>query len=204
MYGLQLDNRAFPVLKNQTYVIHLSNHNLSEGLRIARECCRIAAPLSNAVDFDETLPLLPAKQSVKRMIRSICLEIWNREWTSSATGSTTRLFFPTVESAASFGRVHLSREQSQVLTGHSYLNVHQHRFKFRDSPMCACGDAEKTIEHFLFSCVNVSIARRNFHASCLKEMISWPPRLSTISENPNLWTAMRVFIRETKLLSNSY
>ena len=155
MYGLQLHNLGdFAVIKNQTSIIHLSNHNLSEGLRIARECCRIAAPLSNAVDLNGTLPLLQTKQSVKRMIRSICLEIWNREWTSSTTGSTTCLFLPTVESAASFGPVDLSREQSQVLTGHSYLNVHQHRFKFHDSPMCACGDAEETIEHFLFSCVN--------------------------------------------------
>ena len=45
------------------------------------------------------------------------------------------LIFPTVESATSTSRVHLSREQSQVLTGHSHLNVYQHRFKFRDSPI---------------------------------------------------------------------
>ena len=74
LYGLQLDNLGdFAVIKNQTSIIHLSNHNLSEGLRIARECCRIATPLSNAVDLNGTLPFLPTKQSVKRMIHSICL-----------------------------------------------------------------------------------------------------------------------------------
>ena len=82
LYGFQLDNiGALAVLKDDMSIINLNNPNLSEGLRIASECCRIVAPLSNTVDLNSTLHLLPTKQSVKRMIRAVCLEIWNREWT---------------------------------------------------------------------------------------------------------------------------
>ncbi|CAK1539907.1 unnamed protein product [Leptosia nina] len=49
-------------------------------------------------------------------------------------------------------RVALDGETTQVLTGHGGLAAYLHRFKRKDSPVCACGDEDETVPHLLVRC----------------------------------------------------
>ena len=118
---------------------------------------------------------------------------WNDEWMSATTGSTTRLFFPTVPSYSSL-QSNLPYQVSQLITGHCRLNFHQHRFAFIDSPACRCGAEEETIIHFLFFCPLFCIPRLPFKSACIRELSAWPPDLSLIPSCPQVWSHFVQFI----------
>ena len=79
----------------------------------------------------------------------------------------TRVFFPTIEAAEVILKRRLSFYVTQILTGHSFFNQHQYRFKFATTPSCACGHYIESVEHFLFECNKFSSIREQFQAICL-------------------------------------
>ena len=129
-------------------------------------------------------------------------DIWNREWCLSSTGAITRLFFPSLNSASVVGSLQLSPQMAQVITGHCSLNVHQHRFGFKDDPGCECGAAEETVEHFLFYCPKYE--RDDLIIVSLEVTGMWPPPLARIPEDKTLWLAMSRFVRKSKRISSVF
>jgi hypothetical protein len=162
-----------------------------------------AAKLGGPCCSSPTL-LRPSKEAVKLEIRQSVLSKWDQEWTSSSAGANTRVFFPHVKSASATLKLHLSKQVVQILSGHSFLNSHQHRFNFKDSPACVCGSPIESIEHFLFHCPRFSFPRTRFRAACSNCSVSWPPTLSLIPANRDAWEAMCLFIHQTKRLRRGF
>ena len=129
-------------------------------------------------------------------------DIWNREWCLSSTGAITRLFFPSLNSASVVGSLQLSPQMAQVITGHCSLNVHQHRFGFKDDLGCECGAAEGAVEHFLFYCPKYE--RDDLIIVSLEVTGMWPPPLARIPEDKTLWLAMSRFVRKSKRISSVF
>jgi hypothetical protein len=76
----------------------------------------------------------------------------------SLAGANTSAFFPRRKSATTILKLHLSNKAIQILSGNSFLNSHQHRFDFKNSPACGCDSPLEPIEHFFTAPVS------HFHA----------------------------------------
>jgi hypothetical protein len=100
-------------------------------------------------------------REAKNQLRLHFLRAWDNEWKSSASGGTTRRFFPSIFLPEAVISHRPSSMVSQVLTGHSYLNYFMSKIKIVDSPFCNCGSEPETIEHFLFTCHRHSSYRHN-------------------------------------------
>ena len=98
-----------------------------------------AAALLGGPCYNSTALLRPSKEAMKLDTRQSVQAIWAQEWSSSSHGANTRAFFPRVKSATIISRFHLSKQVVQILSRHSFLNSHQFRFGFMDSPACECG-----------------------------------------------------------------
>jgi hypothetical protein len=68
----------------------------------------------------------------------------------SLAGANSSAFFPRRKSATTILKLHLSNKAIQILSGNSFLNSHQHRFGFKNSPACGCDSPLEPIEHFFY------------------------------------------------------
>jgi hypothetical protein len=171
-------------------------HDLSSsfGLCLTRAIC-------NSSDIlHPVLELRHPKQVAFAVASSPIKSLLEREWASGLNATTTRYFFPTVQSASMLLSAQLNCQLSQILSGHSALNTHQYRFKFRPSPACSCGEPLESIEHFLFHRILFTQPRLSFSAACREGAIPWPPSLDNISTHQAVWKAMVRYISATKRL----
>ena len=95
---------------------------------------------------------LSPRQKSKHEIESHLETLWNEEWVRSPNGEYTRSFFRNIKSARWLLTLTMDRATAQIVSGHSLLKSHQHRFGFVGNPSCECGYRSERIDHFLFSC----------------------------------------------------
>ena len=136
-------------------------------------------------------------RGIRMAITSAMATSWASEWKDAVQGATTRSFFPT---PACFKRLRMNgfpHQVIQILTGHSWLNVHLHRIGFLPSPMCSCSIEPETIEHYLFSCANHTLPRKDFISVCINELKQWPPSLVSLHKFPKAFVAMARFILDS-------
>ena len=179
--------------------------------------------ISNKALMDTTFPLAPSsfslvryivtpikslqrpsncteKQFFRSMIRENLAEEWNNEWVTSPLAPHTKLFFPTVSDAAVLASLHADAETVQVLTGHCMLNHHSAKIKKRTSAVCDCGADDETVHHFLFHCNLYKRPLADFKRVVMSKNVPWPPDLSLIPKQPEIWAAMVKFIHNSKRL----
>jgi hypothetical protein len=123
--------------------------------------------------------------------------MWEEEWAGSTNGECTRYFFANTRSAVSLISLLMDRASAQIVSGHNMLNSHQHRFGFTRDASCACGHLSETISHFLYFCPLFISQRNNFKTASLSLTGVWPPPVSMIPQQPELWNVMRQFVRHT-------
>ena len=126
------------------------------------------------------LPLSTAKAAAGSHLR-LC---WEKEWQSCAKGRTTKQFLPTTRLPAALQALSLTRELTQILTGHSYLGAHLHRLKLVAAPSCQCGAESETIEHVILDCADLATHRAALRTALCRAGITWPPRLSQLCSSP--------------------
>ena len=138
----------------------------------------------------------------KPIIRKEVLDLWEAEWTESTDKNINcKQFFPKPGNARVLRRSMITYELTQVLTGHCRLNFYLHKINRKSSPRCACGATEETVTHFVFECTNHANHRMDFQALCVAEFHRYPPQLSDIASNVNIWKSFVTFITSTKRLS---
>lgn len=138
---------------------------------------------------------------IKKAIRTVLGNLWSKEWSESSQGNTTRSFFPSPSCFTQLSSHNLPHQVIQILSGHSYLNVHQHRLKLLNSPSCACSSQYETTEHFIFDCPLFANLRVNFIAICLSELSLWPPPISKIHTSTKAFKELCKFILTSDRLS---
>lgn len=133
----------------------------------------------------------------KKTIYEHVKKMWEEEWAGSTNGECTSSFFPNTRSAVSLISLLMERASVQIVSGHNMLNSHQHRFGFTRDASCASGHLSETISHFLFFCPLFISQRNNFITASLSLTGVWPPPVSMIPQQPELWNVIRQFVRHT-------
>ncbi|EFX70028.1 hypothetical protein DAPPUDRAFT_113102 [Daphnia pulex] len=100
---------------------------------------RLTRVICESSDIRHPVIELRQPKEVAGAVASMLIKsLHEREWASGLNDTTTRSFFPTVHSASMLLSAQLNCQLSQILSGHSALNTHQYRFKFRPSPAYSC------------------------------------------------------------------
>nr|BAC57914.1 reverse transcriptase [Anopheles gambiae] len=85
--------------------------------------------------------------------RPYSVEAWQREWSTTTSGSWTRRLIPNIQPWITRRHGNIEFHMSQFLSGHGFFRSHLHRMGYVPSPVCpACGDENQTAEHTIFIC----------------------------------------------------
>ncbi|KAK4006228.1 hypothetical protein OUZ56_011384 [Daphnia magna] len=127
--SLQLNclDSMVPIRHNTSFYV-AQDLSSSYGLCLTRVICESSDIRHPVIELHQPKEVASAVASM--LIKSL----HEREWASGLNATTTRSFFPTVQSASMLLSAQLNCQLSQILSGHSALNSHQYRFKFRPSP----------------------------------------------------------------------
>jgi len=148
---------------------------------------------SRSPSFDNSISRNVARATIRRFV----LGKWDAEWRDSCQGVATRGFFPGPDCVGGIRDRWLSFQVVQVVTGHSFLNDYQHRLGFRGDPLCMCGRARETREHYLFHCTRFSDLRGEFVAASVRLIGMWPPPVSSIHKFGPVFREMARFVVAT-------
>ena len=166
----------------------------TKGFAIANQKAKMAVKqLSTA--SSNSFPHSPSV--LHHVISSKLQEIWNEKWINSKKSKLTRDFFPTIKDALVLKNAYIHHHITQVLTGHSKLNHHLHKIKKISSAMCNCKKENETVEHFIFRCQNYAIQREKILEVSNQLKIRFPPQLSTITREKELWNELAHFVKAT-------
>ena len=144
----------------------------------------------------DSLPIPVA--SLRLVLSRASMESWSVKWSSMQKASTTRSFFPSIDSAVLISKLDLPSHVNQILSGHSRLRAFLFKTNCSISPICTCGSDEETVSHFLFHCSLHDVYRVNFKATSLRVLNMWPPRLCDITRFKPLLLSFTSFIAKIK------
>lgn len=157
---------------------------------------------SVAIRWSSQNPLLPmTKTYAKEVIHNHISSLWEVEWQSLKSGTSTRSFFPSIASSKILNTLTLSYQTYQLLTGHCRLNAYQYRFKHISSPLCSCLSEIESIDHFLLRCPIFSTHRVPLIHSVLSLNRIWPPDLHVLTQSKQLLIALNNFTVDTNRLN---
>ena len=136
------------------------------------------------------LPISHLKNTVKTKSKST----WLDRWRTSDNSRITHSFIPDSMPKHLLSKS-LSHKITQVLTGHCKLNFFLNSIGKTLDPSCSCGKGIKTINHYLWVCINEEINRNNtLKKACFSQGIPYPPENLLLFENPVLFQALGKFL----------
>ena len=154
------------------------------GIR-GNEAADVAAKDAAESDRPSSYQFFPLSLA-KHRIRTDAMDAWNQEYTSADTGSTTRSFLPSIESALRFREsVSASFETTQFLSGHGFHLSYLHRFHISSTDRCPCGLDVQDVHHLLESCPRYSSVTSDFAARCAALDVGLTD-VSSIVQHPGL------------------
>ena len=117
--------------------------------------------------------------TIKSKLNQAFQKKWVVEWQKSIECRQTRIFFPTPNPKQSknllvFGRKKLG-QLVQLITGHNWLNYHQHKICQDIDPLCRlCKEDSETSWHLIGECPALMERRHEvFHNYFLDENPEW-------------------------------
>jgi hypothetical protein len=79
-------------------------------------------------------------------LNGISVEKWQREWDQTTKGEITKPFFAVVADRLSM-KINITQNFTCTVTGLSRIKSYLHRFKIIETPLCACGTKDKSIDY---------------------------------------------------------
>lgn len=134
----------------------------------------------------------------KRVAREKTILDWNGEFLASSNALWTKRFFPTILKRLKYKHFSTDFKLTQVLTGHGSFNSYLFRFNLATSGLCACGDADEDVEHFLLHCKLHERARSTLIADLKRLSICWPPVYSKLVNCIESLAVFRCFVFNSK------
>jgi hypothetical protein len=102
------------------------------------------------MDLAENYKKVP-KSVLMRELTEMSVKTWQQQRDLTTKGAITKAYFPVVNE-----RLKMNRESTPnlttIITGHGNMRSYLHRFKITDSPTCACGNSDQTIDYILYNC----------------------------------------------------
>ena len=104
----------------------------------------------------------------KSIIKEESLAEWASEYVTSAQGSTTRGWFPSLSDALTFINTHdTTFETTQFLTGHGFHKEYLRRFEITSDAYCPCdGRTIQSITHLIKYCPRFASDRFTYETLC--------------------------------------
>jgi hypothetical protein len=112
------------------------------------------------------------KSVVSRELEEEGVKKWQRNWSQTTKGSTTKEYFPNIQERLKM-KINLTQNLTAILTGHGKTEAYLHRFKTIKEPTCPCGTAEQTTDHVIFDCAMLTKEREKLKTSA-QQKDRWP------------------------------
>ena len=107
------------------------------------------------------------KSVVTRQLEEESVTKWQRNWTQTTKGSTTKEYFPNVERLKM--KLNLTQNFTAIVTGHGKTKAYLHRFKIIEDPTCTCRKAVQTTDHLIFECETLTKERKKLKITALQK-----------------------------------
>jgi hypothetical protein len=109
---------------------------------------------------------------VLRDLEEESVKKWQREWTQTTKGRTTKEFVPDVAERLKL-KINLTQIFTTIVTGHGKTRAYLHRFKIVEKPTCPCGKENQTTAHLLFECELLTRERDRLKSTVIQTN-KWP------------------------------
>ena len=95
-----------------------------------------------------------------------------------------------------YNQRHYDHKMTQILTGHSRLNMYLHSIGIEDiSPRCECDEDIETSEHYLFSCpLHDEYRHKTIEKRAMEHTLAFPPPNQTLITHPKMYKAFQAFL----------
>jgi len=102
--------------------------------RISRHSTKEEATNEKITESHKRVPksLVPSELEEKSVVK------WQRGWTQSTNGRTTKEFFPEVRERLKM-KINIMQNVTTMVTGHGKTKAYLHRFKIIEAPTCPYG-----------------------------------------------------------------
>src|SRR5215510_15212096 len=97
---------------------------------------------------------------------------WQRKWTQTCKGKTTKEYFPDVAERLKM-KLQLTHNFTAIITGHGKTRAYLQRFKIIKEPTCPCGKGAQTTDHLIYTCEVLTKERDRLKKTTLREN-RWP------------------------------
>ena len=114
-------------------------HAGHQGNEMADKQAKEAAKNKNIEECYMKIP----KSLVISEIKEQSVKWWQREWTETAKGATTKIFFPKIEDRLKL-RLNATPKFTATVTGHGNIKTYLHKYKIIDDPTCPCRKVHQT------------------------------------------------------------
>lgn len=134
---------------------------------------------------------------LKRHLREMTATEWQRRWTETNKGVHMKKYFPSVESR---GKVSfkLTRQLTEVLTGHGYFAEYQQRILNNGDGLCTeCGLLDHP-EHRILSCQIFLEQQAKLMRACALDGLLWPASLEQIAHSKRAFKFLELFARRER------
>ena len=109
----------------------------------------------------DSRPVLISLDAIKSMVRSQCIQDWQRKWNHSPSGSFTRQIIRNVNTNLFLPNSRcVSMTLARSLQNCGGVADKLFEWNLADSPNCDCGSSRQTIEHVITECLLHSMERQ--------------------------------------------
>jgi len=112
------------------------------------------------------------KSAVLRQLEEESVRKWQRSWTQTTKGGTTKEYFPDIEGSIKMKLNHTGN-LTTILTGHGNIKAYLNRFQISDDSACPCGKGEQTTDHIIYDCDRLTKERDKLKVAITKTN-TWP------------------------------
>jgi len=157
-------------MKQQIGHLNSAGLKLTSGSR-GTSWLTLAKEATTNADLIDSYKKIP-KSVVMSELSEISVETWQREWDLTTKGAITKEYFPVVADRLSMN-INITPNLKTIITGHGNIRSYLHRFKIMDTPACACGSSDQTIDLMLYECALINQERDSLISAVVKTDV-WP------------------------------
>jgi len=110
--------------------------------------CALAKQAATNKNIPENYNKIP-KSVIMKDLEEESVKEWQRKWTQTNKGRTTKEYFPVVSERLKI-KLQLKQNFKAVVSGHEKTRHYLHRFKIIEKPTCSCGKGVQTTDHIIY------------------------------------------------------
>ena len=97
---------------------------------------------------------------------------WQRNWTQTTKGRTTKEYFPDVAGSLKM-KLQLTQNFTAIVSGHGKTRDYLHRFNIIEEPTCPCGKGNQTADRTIYACERLTKEKDRLRKTVIRTN-KWP------------------------------